>query len=560
VALILCLGLTACNFFSESSSPPPTRTAVAPAAPTAPAATAGPTSAAADARQELVFNNGGEPETLDPALLTDAVSANLTYQLLEGLTVYDTKTLEPRPGAAAKWDISSDNKTYTFTLREDAKWSTGEAVTADDFVFAWTRALNPTLNAGRPSPYAFRLFPIKNAEAFNSGKITDAGQVGVKAKDKKTLEVTLDNPIPYFLQITAFHTLMPVSKAAVEKFGKDWTKPENYVGNGAFKLAEWKERDHVTLVKNPNYWDAKSVRLEKITALPIEDADGALGLYQRDQIDWARGLPTGTIEQWRSKPDLHSDPALILQYLKFNTTRKPLNDPRVRKALSMALDRKAIIDKVLKGGQLPGATVTPPAFLSYNTGPDSPAPKGLPEDLAQARKLLADAGFADGKNFPKLTVIYNTSAVHKAVYEAIQQQWKERLGVEVNLESQDFQVTLKNQRDLNYDLARAGYVGDVPDPNTFLGDLFTSTSEFNNTGWSNKKYDDLIKQANATLDPKSRYKAFADAEKLLVEDELPIAPIYFSVNLNLVKTWIKGMDYNLLDLHYLKTVYSEGKK
>jgi oligopeptide transport system substrate-binding protein len=522
--------------------------------PTAAPAGGGPP---AGVKQEFTLGNLGEPESLDPALMTDNISSNIAYQVYEGLTTFDPSSLEAREGVASKWDISGDGKTVTFTLRGDAKFSNGDPVTADDFAYSWLRVLNPSVNAGKPSPYADKLTSyLVNAADYNSGKLTDATQVGVKAKDKNTLVVSLVNPTAYFLQVAAFHTLMPVHKATVEKFGKDWTKPENFVGNGAFKLSEWKDHDHITVVKNPNYWDAKKVYFDKVTFLPVEDNDTSLAQYEKSEIEWMRTIPPKAIDSWKGKPDYHNDSALILQYLRFNITHKPLDDVRVRKALSLAIDRQAIVDKIVKAGNPPARTAVPPGLTAYAPV----APKGLTEDAAQAKKLLADAGFPDGKGFPKLTVIYNTNATHKLVYEFIQQQWKEKLGIDVNVENQEQQVKLKNIRDMNYDMARDGWIGDYPDPNTFLGDLWTTGNGNNNTGFSNKQFDDLIKQAAANQDKAARFKQLAQAEKIVVEDELPIAPIYFGNNLNLVKPWIKGMGFNVLDIHYLKGVYTEGKK
>lgn len=549
LALVLMLGLVACNNGSTTSATPATGSQAQPGKPPA------------GVKQEVVFNNSSEPSSLDPGLMTDNVSGNVAFQIFEGLTVYDPKTLDAKPGVATKWDISADVKTFTFTLRSDAKFSNGDPITADDFVYSWLRVIDPTVNAGKPSPYAEKVTAyVQGAADFNAGKTKDASTVGIKAKDKTTLVVTLKDPTPYFLSVTSFYTLMPVSKTAVEKFGNNWTKPENFVGNGAFKISEWKDHDHITLVKNANYWDAKSVFLDKITLLPVDDDSTALAQFEKGENEWVRTIPASALANWKGKPEYHNDPQLTTQYIAFNVAKKPLDDPRVRKALSQAIDRQAIVDKITKGGQQPAYTMVPPAFDGYNSGATKVGPAGLKTDVAAAKKLLADAGFADGKGFPKLTVIYNVNATHKAVYEFIQQQWKENLGIDVSVESQEFPVVIQNRQNKTYDISRDGWGGDYPDPNTFLGDLFTTGAGNNDPGYKNPAFDSLIKQASSTVDKAARNKLLGQAEKLIVEDDMPVAPLYYSVNLNLVKTWIKGMDFNLLDFHYLKYVYTEGKK
>jgi oligopeptide transport system substrate-binding protein len=547
--------LSACQTSGTTTVPAPAATG--PAAGSAPR----PNQPPAGVKQEIVFNNLSEPASLDPALFTDNVSGNLAQQLYEGLTFYDPKTLEPRPGVAEKWEVSADGKIYTFTLRENAKWSNGEQVTADDYVYSWTRTLSPIIKeSGKAAPYVEKLKYLKNGLAYNKGDIKDASQIGVRAKDKRTLEVTLENPTPYFLSLTSFYTLYPVHKATVEKFGADWTKPGNLVGNGAFKLSEWAVKDKIVLLKNEHYWDAKNVWLEKVTALPTEDSDTATAQFEKGEIDWSRTIPARAIDQWKGKPETQIWPGLTLQYVSLNFKRPPVNDARVRKALYLAIDRKSLVEKVLKDGSIPAYTAVPPTFDGYNTGTGALAPKGLGEDVTQAKRLLSEAGFPDGRGFPRITVYYNTNPTHKVVYEFLQQEWKDKLGIDITIENMEFPVLIEKRQRHDFEMARNGWGADYVDPNTFLGDLFVTGVGNNVEDYSNPKFDDLIKQAGSTQDKATRYKALAEAEKILIEQDTAIVPLYFSAHRNLTKTWIKGMSYNGLEWHYLKFVYTEGKK
>lgn len=500
------------------------------------------------AEQIFTFNNGAEPETLDPAIMTGDPEFKVIQQLLEGLTTYDPKDLSPKPGMAEKWDVSADGLTYTFHLR-DAKWTNGDKVTADDFVYSWQRALSPSVADGAPSEYAYQLYYLKGAEDFNSGKITDFSQVGVRAKDPKTLEVTLANPTPFFLYLTSFQTYMPVHKATVEKFGKQWTVAGNMVTNGAFLLKDWKPQQEIDLEKNPDYWDAANVKLTKVKILPLEDNDTALAKYEKGEVDWIRTLPVDKVDKWKDNAETRITPFLTSYFYRFNVTKPPFDKPDVRKAFDMAIDKESIVKNVTKAGQKAAKAFVPPGMPGYKSVDD----QGLPYDPEKAKKLLADAGYPDGKGFPKVTLLYNTSETHKAIAEAIQQMWKKNLGVEVELLNQEWKVYLKSEATLDYSIARAGWVGDYPDPKTFL-DMFVTDGGNNQTGWSNKQYDDLIAKTQTAKTADERMKLFQDAEKLLVVDEMPIAPIYYYVNVNVVKPYVQGMDFNILDSHYLKYV------
>lgn len=315
-----------------------------------------------DGKDTLVLNNATEVQTLDPGLARGQPEHRVTLALFEGLTTYDPKTLEPRPGVAERWEVSPDGRTYTFRLR-DCEWSDGRKVTAHDFVFAWTRILDPST----PTDYSHLLYFIKGAEAFNLKRTADRSAVGVRARDDRTLEVELENPCPFFPELCAFFTYAPVRKDVLEKHGTNWTRAENMIVNGPFRLAEWKPTDSLTVVKNPKYWDSGKVRLSRVKYLPIENRTTAWNLYKEGQCDWVTTLPLELIDEIVKRPDYRGDTFLATYYYSFNVTHGPLKDKRVRKALALAVDRETIVSKITKQGQKPAYHVTPPIFESYRS-------------------------------------------------------------------------------------------------------------------------------------------------------------------------------------------------
>ena len=497
--------------------------------------------------QEQVFriNNMAEPESLDPGLVTGVPEHRIISNLFEGLATNDPKDLSPRPGMAKSWTISKDGLTYTFSLR-DAAWTDGKKVTAHDFVYAWERVLNPKTGA----KYAQQLFYVKNGEDYNKGKITDFGQVGVKAVDDRTLQVTLHAPTPYFLFLTTFYTLYPVPRWTIETHGQDWVKPGKIVSNGPFRLASWVPQREVVLEKNPAHWDAATTKLQKVIFIPTDDVNTAYKQFLAGDSDWVTTVPLPQIETARQRPEFYVTPYLGTYYLRFNVTKPPTNDVRVRKALSMAVDREAITKFVTKAGEIATSSFVPVNMPGYE------GIRGLPSDLAAAKKLLVEAGYPDGKGFPKSEILYNTSDQHRAIAQAVQQMWKENLGIQVDLVNVEWKVYLNQQATLNYQISRAGWIGDYVDPNTFL-DMWMTGGGNNQTGWSNKRYDELIARAGRTQDPKERMKLFNEAEQLLVVDEVPIMPLYTYVNKGMLSKKVKGWSPNILDQHPLKFISVE---
>ncbi len=367
----------------------------------------------------------------------------------------------------------------------------------------------------------------------------------------------LNNPVPFFLSLLYHHSLYPVHRATIEKFGKidsrvsKWTLPGNYVGNGAFVLKKWELNKIIVVKKNPYYWNASKVRLNEIDFYPVDNAQTEERMFRAGQLHITSTVPIDKIEVYEKKSPglIRIDPYMGTYYYMINTLKKPFDDPRVRRALAMSVDRKQIVEKVTKGGQKPAYAFTPPNTMGFT------AKSAIPYDIEGARKLLAEAGYPDGKGFPETELIYNTNDAHRKIAVAIQQMWKKALNIDITLYNQDWKVFLDNQRTLNFTIARAAWIGDYPDPNTFL-DMWVTGGGNNHTGWSNKTYDSLIARAAETIDKKERYGYFQQAEKILAED-VPIIPIYTYTRVYLIRPEVKGWYPNILDHHPYQYVYLE---
>ncbi len=498
-------------------------------------------------RADLVFINGAEPETLDPAVITGQPEGRIVNALFEGLLRFDKKG-HAVPGVAASWEISPDGLNYTFHLRPNARWSDGKKVSAGDFVNSWQRTLDPAT----ASAYSYQLFSVVGAEDFANGKSKDFSTVGARAVDDLTLRVTLRQPTTYFLDLCAFPTLYPVRTDLIAKFGDDWVKPGKLVGNGAFLLDAWKINDSVILKKNPLYWDHATVQLRSIQVLPISQANVAYNFYAAGQADLImdKGLaPPSLLDALKVRPDFHAAPFLGSYFLRFNCSKPPFSDPRVRKAFSMALDRKRITTKITRAGESTALSFVPPGIPGYSP------PGGLAEKADEARRLLAEAGYPGGKGFPLTTYLYSEGELNEGVAVELQSMWKEQLGVSVQLARQEWKVYLNSLGSLDYGIARSSWVGDYPDPNTFL-DLFLSGSGNNRTGWSDPKYDKLINEAAAERNAIKRFEILRHAEELLVREESPIAPIFFYVGIQLYDPKrVGGIEANVLDEHPLREIF-----
>lgn len=501
--------------------------------------------------QILHRGNGEEPQDLDPHVVTGMPEHRIFLALLEGLVAKDPKDLSIVPGVAESWTISEDQLTYTFHLRSEAKWSNGEKLTAHDFVYSWRRALMPALG----NQYVYMLFYIKNAKRFHLGEVTNFKEVGVKALDDQTLRVELESPTPFFLQLLDHYSYYPVHPPTIEKFGgidrrgSRWTRQGNFVGNGPFTLKEWVLNRILVVEKNPFYWDADIVRLNEIRFYPVQNYSTEERMFRTGQLHITQELPADKVAVYREKsPEtLNITPYLGTYFYRLNTTFKPLDDTRVRRALAMTIDREQIVKKITKAGQIPAYTLTPPNTNGYT------ARSSIPYDIEKAKALLAEAGYPDGKNFPTLTLLYNTSETHRKIAIAVQQMWKKTLNIDITLENQDWKVYLENESNMNYVVSRAAWIGDYLDPNTFL-DMFVTGGGNNRTGWSSPEYDALIAKAAVTANQTERFAIFQQAEQILTE-EVPIIPIYTYTRNHLLSTDVKGWPPNILDHHPYKNVY-----
>ena len=498
----------------------------------------------------LLIGNQNEPATLDPQLVDAATDQNISVALFEGLTVLDEKTAQPIPGAAERWEISPDGLTYTFHLRANGRWSNGDAVTASDFVYSFQRILTPAFGA----VYAYMLWPIKNAEEFNRGKLGDFSQVGVTAVDAATLRITLARPTPYLLAVAAHNTWMPVHRATIEKFGKisdrdsAWTRPGNMVGNGAFVLTEWRPNARLIVTRNPQYWDAAHTHLERVIFFPTEKADVEELNFRAGQLHLTFSLPASKIPAYqKDAPEkLRIDPLLYFSYVDFNTTKPPFTNPKVRRALALAIDRAAIAQSVFNGARLPATTIVPP-----NCGGYTP-PAGHKFDFDTARALLAEAGFPGGKGLPPLPMqVLNDDKIPKMA-EAIQAMWQRELGVSTTIEPYEQKTWLQNQQTLAYTVGLMGWTADFADPITFLG-IFTTGNGNNWTGWGSKTYDALVDQAANTADPAARFAILQKAEEILLA-ETPIAPVVFGARTYLIHPAVKNWEPSPVGIHRYQLV------
>ena len=587
----------------------------------------------------------------------------------------ETSSIPLRPvtmGMADTFEISEDGKTYTFHIRESAKWSNGDLVTAEDFRWSWQRMLHPETG----SEYVYQLYSIEGALQYNTGAIelggivevehgqrqtrtelfpranisrgklvahgtwsaadgvvwakasaTDSGSgshghgdseqegdtpievykvtvyssdhildeldlsgdshemlfikhtddqeipesiageytrcfhvlpdfqstVGLKVSgsDQRILSVQLVEPTPYFLDLVAFYPLYPVHRKTVETHGAmGWTKQENIITTGPFLLHDRRIRDRIRLVKNPRYWNADGVSLEIIDALSVESDTTALNMYMNGQVDWLTSLPTMIMKDLMPREDFVSAPMLASYFYRLNVDQKPLDDVRVRRALNMALDKAKITERVSKAGEIPARSYVPPGLAGYDGYQCGEF------NVKEAKRLLAEAGFPGGEGFPTMRILYNTNDNHQAIAQVIQQDWKNNLGIEVRLENMEWRTFLSNVSETQFDIARAGWIGDYPDPNTFL-DMFVTDGPNNQTNWSNQQYDELIESAK-TLRGDERLKALSDAEKILMEEQ-PIIPIYYYVSKNMVSDRVKGFSANIQDVHPLHVLTVEDK-
>jgi len=502
------------------------------------------------ASADLTLCNGDEPQSLDPAVVTGQLEGRICLALFEGLTTRNAKG-DIIPGMAESWDQTPDGLTYTFHLRPGIKWSNGDPVTAYDFLNSWERVLNPAT----ASEYAYQLYYLVNGEAYGTGKLKDFSQVGVKAPDDHTLVVTLVHPTAYFLELTSFQTLCPVHLPTVKKYGNDWTKPGKMVSNGPYVLKQWRLNDYIIVEANPYYW--RPVPVHRIKVLPTNSATACFNLFYSRKTDLildTRSIPSALVLDIKNKPYFHANPFGATSFIRFNVKRKPFDDVRVRKALAMAIDKQDIVTKITRGGESIANTLVPPGNKGYTP------PQGLSYNLTEARRLLAEAGYPGGKGFPDVKLLYAKRGSGEEVAAELQALWQRDLGItSIGLRAQEWKVYLNTQELIDFDLCMSAWIGDYNDPQTFI-DMFVTDGGNNDTGWSDPQYDQMLATSENTADPAKRMQILHDMEKILCEDQAPIAPVYFWVGMSLYyPDKVGGFEPNFVDDHRWGELYIPNK-
>ncbi len=511
-----------------------------------------------EVKQIFKYNMSSHPETLDPTLASEIVGFNVIVNAFEGLTSLDSND-KAVPGVAERWEVSDDEMVYTFYLKDDAKWSDGKPVTAYDFEYAWKRGID----SSSESDYAYQLFYIKNAEDIVEGNAS-IDELGVEVIDDKTLKVTLESPTSWMPEMFAFPTYFPVRKEIVEKNPDTWTQnEETLVSNGPFKVTKLNNDEKIVMEKNKFYWGKDRVKLEEIHFTLINDSSTALGAFEAGELDGVDNIPTVEIPRLRAESDEFLIlPDLGLYYYIFNNSIEPFNDLKVRKALSLAIDRKAIVNAVSLGGEIPASGVVPEGLKiggkdfrqlgnDYDIDVDNAS-------IQEARLLLAQAGYPEGEGFPVIKLSYNTNELHQRIAEAIQEMWKVNLNVDCELVNVNWLIHLKKLSEGDYQVGRLGWSADYVHPMTFL-DMWITESGNNYSKWNDKKFDEYIKKAKSTVNEKETLKYLHKAENLLMNRHT-IMPIYYTTDPEMMKKYVKGWRKSMLGMLYLDKAYISDKK
>jgi oligopeptide transport system substrate-binding protein len=523
-------------------------------------------SSTADKRADFVFVNRGDIITLDTNQMSYLQDMRIAYGIWEGLYVYDPMTLAPIPGCATG-EASADKKVWTFHINPNAKWSNGDPVTADDFIFAWRRMLES------PGEYTYLHYYIKGAEKyledFAEGKSSDFATVGIKSPDPKTLIVTLENPVTFFLDLVAFPPFFPLHKPSMEKFAihdaktgrvsynPQFTRPPNLVTNGAFILSRWDFKRRLILTRNPYYWNPESVKSKTIEMAVVEDSLTQLLRYDSGLVDWVSAVPTELAAELKGKgrPDLRSFTGFGTTYIllmmapKLNNGKdNPLADIRIRHALAMSIDRKPIVDTITRMGEVPAFTFVPP-----NCFPGYQQQKGIEPNPKRAKELLAEAGYPNGGVLPGVTYLYRSDIPSsKEVAQNLTRQWNEKLGLRIPLEAAEGKIRRQRVNDKDFSICVSDWIGDYGDPSTFT-DMYQTHSDNNNSGWGNPEYDQLVQDAAREPDEQKRLRMIEKAESILLA-ETPIIPLYYITNQYLFRDNVKGINLNPRNMTMLKAV------
>ncbi|MEY4689166.1 MAG: Periplasmic oligopeptide-binding protein precursor [Verrucomicrobiota bacterium] len=513
-----------------------------------------PTAATGARAGILHVGNGAEIQSLDPHLAGGSVDHNVLSTLFEGLLTLDEETLAPRPGAAERWEVSADGLTYTFHLRRNGRWSNGDPLTARDFLLSFRRALSP----GFASEYRDALYPVRGAEAFAKGRVADFAETGFAAPDDHTLVITLAQPAAYFPTVLRANVCFPVHSpsvlrggAALEDRTGRWTDMRPFVGNGPFRLVEWREQRHLEVERNPHYWDADRVRLKGIRFHPAESTQAQELAFRAGQLHTTWDVPLAKVAAYRrDSPELlRVEPYFESYFIRFNTRHPVLRDARVRRALALAVDRVAITRDVLRGGQAAAASLTPPGLGGYTP------PAAVPHDPAAARSLLAAAGFPGGQGLGPLELSTISSEINQSIAETLQAMWRRELGLEVRITRKEFKVLLNSLDTLDYALARGRWIAEYPDPLTYLS-IFTTGNGVNGTGFSDPVYDELVASAARAPSAAARFEVLRRAESHLME-QVPVAPIYWGSRATLVAPRVRGWKPSPLGFRNYKDVWLE---
>lgn len=466
----------------------------------------------------LRINVTQEPPTLDWSKSTDTTSSLIENNIMEGLTEYDLTDpdLKVIPALATEWKATNNARTWTFKMRSGVKWTDGVEFTGQHVIDGWERLLNPET----ASEYAYFLFDVKNARAYNSGKIKDFKQVGIRLNNKGELVVELEKSVGYFPMMLTHHATFPLRKDVIEKHGDRWTEPANIVTLGAYKLKIWEHDKAIVLERNDEYYGEKA-KIKNVLGYMINEYSTALNLMERGRLDFQESLPFKELPQLRTKPGFRQGNSLTIYYYGFNTKKPAFKDLKVRKAFVHAVDRKQVTD-LLAAGHAPLTGWVPIGMFGYEND------RGLEFDPEKARKLLDEAGYKDRSKFPRVTLAFNSNENHQRIAENVQAQIKKNLGIDIQIANEEWKVYLNRLRTDTPDMYRMGWLADYPDPSTFMS-LMTSFSENNHTKWGNKTYDNLVEKGNGSLDRQARLKAYSEAQKILTEVDVPVLPIYSGV-------------------------------
>lgn len=504
----------------------------------------------------IYVNLGGEPQTIDPTIAIGNDSFAYASHVFEGLSSKDIngKIME---GSAYKWDISEDGLTYTFYIRTNAKWSDGKPLTANDFVYSWRRAVDPKV----ANKFSYLFEHIKNSMDIVAGK-KSVNDLGVKAIDDYTFQVTLDSPTLYFLELITIPMFFPLREDIIETNKEGWSlSPETYIGNGPFKMSERKIDEHIILEKNTNYWASSNVLPEKIVFVLMNNPTSSVAGIKAGTLQFSDKIPTQDIDALKSEGLIKISPFLGTYYYAMNLTNDILKDVRIRKALTLAIDRNYIVEKITKGGETPAGAFVPYGMKDIEgdfrkKDYYSLKPEDYKKNIEEAKKLMAEAGYENGKGFPVIEFKVDAQNNHIQIFEAIQEMWKQNLNIDTTMSQEEWAVYLQTvYTDFNYVISRSGWTAEYNDPMTFLG-IFLSYSSQNNTLYNSKNYDDLLKKAMSTVDQKARMESMHKAEDVLMED-MALIPIYYYTKVNLIDKNLKDVMFDPAGVYIFKYAYIE---